>query len=295
MRHADRAVHREQRVLGPQHRLVLVDVHRGHAGPTLGQRGLERARNDEPGAARVDEDGGGLHPREILRGHHAAGRVDQPHVNRDHVRLGEEGLAARGGGVAVGLGLLERALAAPREHVHAERAPVARHHRADLAVAQDAQGLAAQPGADRIGLPLARAHRDHLLGDAPHRRDHQAPGQLRGRVGRPARHLARRDDHTPVRARGDVDVGNYADLGDHLQPIEAVEQRRADRGALADAHEHLGILEPAREGVDVLGVVLPDRDVLAGHLLEGVQRADRVLVVVEDRNLHEGLPPSGAT
>jgi len=88
-------------------------------------------------------------------------------------------------------------------------------------------------------------------------------------------------------------VGDHADLGDHAQAVEAIEQRASDRGPLAQQHEHLGIFQTCGQRVHVLGVILPDRDVLTRHLLEGVERADRVLVIVEDRNLH-GLALPGA-
>ena len=40
------------------------------------------------------------------------------------------------------------------------------------------------------------------------------------------------------------------------------------------------------ELVDILRVVVPDRDVVAGELREAAERADGVEVIVEDRDLH---------
>jgi hypothetical protein len=77
-----------------------------------------------------------------------------------------------------------------------------------------------------------------------------------------------------------------AALADQPQLVEALEQRRADLRALANQHERLGVAQPLRELVDVLDVVVPDRHVVAGELLEALERAQRVVVVVEDRDFH---------
>ena len=124
-------------------RLVLVHVDGGHARPPGTKRGLERAGGDEPGAAGVDDERRGLHACEIGGRDDAAGGVDQPQVQRHHVRLGEERLLAGRHGEAVGARLGDRALATPREHVHAEGLAVAGHDRSDLAVAVDPECLAA--------------------------------------------------------------------------------------------------------------------------------------------------------
>src|SRR5438128_139431 len=90
------------------------------------------------------------------------------------------------------------------------------------------------------------------------------------------------------RARLDVDVGNDPGLADQPELVQALEQRRADRRALADQHQRLGVLEPSRKRVDVLGVVVPDRHLVAGDPGKARQGPDRVLIVVEDRDVHLG-------
>src|SRR5262249_46863352 len=75
-----------------------------------------------------------------------------------------------------------RVLSAPRQHVHAEGLAVAGDDGADLAVAVDAEGLAAQPDADRVRLPLAGPERVHFLWNAPERRDDEPPRELGRRV-----------------------------------------------------------------------------------------------------------------
>ena len=88
------------------------------------------------------------------------------------------------------------------------------------------------------------------------------------------------------RAGVDVDVRIDAALADEPQLRQALEQRRADLGALADQHQRLGVPQPLGQRVDVLDVIVPDRDVVAGQLREAGQRAQRVEVVVEDGDLH---------
>ena len=56
----------------------------------------------------------------------------------------------------------------------------------------------------------------------------------------------------------------------------------ADFRPLADQHQGFGVLEPLREDVDVLDVVVPDFDVVAIELAKAVEGADRVEVVVEN-------------
>ena len=98
--------------------------------------------------------------------------------------------------------------------------------------------------------------------------------------------LARRDDHAEARAGVDVDVRVDAALADEPQLRQALEERRADLGPLADQDQHLGVAQALGERVDVLDVVVPDGDVEGRELAEAGERAERVEVVVEDRDLH---------
>src|SRR3954453_9166077 len=77
-----------------------------------------------------------------------------------------------------------------------------------------------------------------------------------------------------------------AALADQLQLRQPLQQWRADLRALADQHQRLGILEPRREGVDVLDVVVMDGDGVAVELAEAIERAQRVEIVVEDGDVH---------
>ena len=192
-------------------------------------------------------------------------------------------------GVAVGGGARTGRVACPDQDLHAEGAAVAGDYAADAAVAVNAERVAAQRVAN-ADLPLAGLQRRHLLRDLPHRGEDQAERELGGGVGRGVRVLAGGDDDAEARAGLDVDVRVDAALGDQPQVGQAVEQGRADLGAFADQHQGLGVAQARRQGVGVLDVVGVDGDVLAGEFREAGQRADGVVVVVEDGDVH-GVSP----
>jgi hypothetical protein len=96
--------------------------------------------------------------------------------------------------------------------------------------------------------------------------------------------MAGGDDDAEPRALVDVDVRIDAALADQPELREALEERRADLGALADQHERLRIHQTLGERIDVLDVVVPDRDVVPLQLAEARERAEGVVVVVENRD-----------
>ena len=65
----------------------------------------------------------------------------------------------------------------------------------------------------------------------------------------------RADRDAEARARLDVDVRVDAALADQAQVGQALEQRRADLGALADQDERVEALQPLGEAIGVLDVV----------------------------------------
>src|SRR5262249_29921534 len=65
---------------------------------------------------------------------------------------------------------------------------------------------------------------------------------------------------------------------------------RLDLGALAYKHERLRVAEALGERAGVRDVVVPDFDFVPIELGEAGQRADRVVIVVEDRDLHVRAP-----
>ena len=64
----------------------------------------------------------------------------------------------------------------------------------------------------------------------------------------------------------------------------------ADLRALADQHQRLGIPQAFRQRIDILDVIVPDGDVVSGQLAEAIEGAQRVEIIVEDRDLHDAPP-----
>ena len=102
--------------------------------------------------------------------------------------------------------------------------------------------------------------------------------------------LARRHDDAEPGAGVDIDMGKDAALADQLQLRQPLQQRRADLGPLPDQHQRFGVAQALGEDIDVLDVIVPDGDVVPGQLLETVEGAQRVEVIVEDRDFHDALP-----
>src|SRR5262249_8816157 len=111
----------------------------------------------------------------------------------------------------------KRFLARPGENVHAERLAVTSDRRADAAITEDAERLAAQSRAD-ANLPLAGFERCHLLRKLTGAGEDERPGQLGCAVRRQAGMLARGyDDAEPCTGR-DVDMRIDAALTDEPEP-----------------------------------------------------------------------------
>src|SRR5262249_28112796 len=139
-------------------------------------------------------------------------------------------------------------------------------------------------------LPASLLQRRHLLRYSAHGGEHQPPRQLRGGEGRMTRMHVRGDDDAAPGAGIEIDVRPYAALRNQAQLVEALDERRADRRALADQNQCLGGLQPLGEAVHILGVVVPDLDVVPRELPEGRQMADRVEEVVQYRDFHLSQP-----
>ena len=89
------------------------------------------------------------------------------------------------------------------------------------------------------------------------------------------------------RAGVDVDVRIDASLADEPKLGQALDQRCADRCALADQNERLRILQARGEGRRVRRMIVPDCDVMAREFDEAAERADRVLIVIQYRDVHD--------
>ena len=192
-------------------------------------------------------------------------------------------------------GFFARSLAAPDHHLHAERLAVAGHQLADLAVSPDAQRAPAQHDAQaevrrhRCGfhsrlLPAAVLERADVLGQPAHGRHDQRPGEL-GRRDRGTDAL--RDGDAALRAGLDVDVrADAAGLRNQAQAGQFFEELARDVGALADQHDDVRVTQADRQLADPLDGVGVDLGGIGFELRRAVKFAHRVLVVVEDHNVH---------
>src|SRR5206468_7755639 len=139
--------------------------------------------------------------------------------------------------------------------------------------------------------PASGAKRRHLLGNLPHGGDDEPPRELRSSVGRAAGVLIRRYDHAATCTRVDVDVRVDATLAEEPQRIEALEQRLTDVRTLANQHERLRVFEAPGQRVDVLSVIVPDRDLVAVQLAKARESTKGIEVVIQNRNLHTTCLP----
>src|SRR5262249_4086925 len=153
------------------------------------------------------------------------------------------------------------------------------------APAVDTERLAAQ-GRANANLPAPGLERRHLLGDLANGGQNESPRELGRGIGRRAGVHVRRYDDAKARAGVDVDMRPNATLADQQQPRQALKQWSADLGALAYEHERLRVVEALGKRIGGLNVIVPDRDLVSGELGEARQRAQRVVVVVENRHLH---------
>ena len=196
-------------------------------------------------ARQVQQQGAVLHPRQL-------GRPDQSRVvgtavnmQADHVALGQQGVER---GHAAGVAERQSFGQIVENDPHAEPFRQHRQLRADGAIADDAQGLAAQLARAGRGLvPLAPMHGGGLVGDVAEQGDGQADGQFDHRAGVGIGGVEDRDAPTGGGVEIDL-VGPDAEGGDGHQPIGGVEDAGADLGLGADA-EHMDAPDGLDQGV----------------------------------------------
>src|SRR5713226_5003363 len=97
----------------------------------------------------------------------------------------------------------------------------------------------------------------------------------------------RGDDHAEPSAGLQINVRINTALADELQFRQTLEKGSADFGSLPDQHQRFRVLEPFGECVDLLDVISPDLHLMTSKLSEAFERPKRVVVIVQDRNLHE--------
>ena len=89
MRRQDDVVEPDQRIVEREW-LDLEDVEAGAGDPAIAQRGHERLLIDQLAPADVDEVGGWLHQGQLRRADQSAGRLGEPAVQADEVRLAQD-------------------------------------------------------------------------------------------------------------------------------------------------------------------------------------------------------------
>src|SRR5215217_6449183 len=85
----------------------------------------------------------------------------------------------------------------------------------------------------------------------------------------------------------------HAALADQPKLGQLLQECCTDLGSLADKHNDLSVAKPVCKRVYLLNVIVPDRDLVAIELSEGVQGPNRIKVVVQDRDLHGRSARSG--
>ena len=120
------------------------------------------------------------------------------------------------------------------DHLHLQPDSAVGDDRADIAAADDAEGLGENLDAEEfVLLPFSSARRCVGLGDLPRQRQHQRDGMLGG-----GDRIAERRVHDDDAARGgggDIDIVD-ADAGaaDHFQPVGLFQKLGGDLGRRAD-------------------------------------------------------------
>src|SRR4030095_2348870 len=99
--------------------------------------------------------------------------------------------------------------------------------------------------------------------------------------------LARRHNDTALCTGIDVDVRVDAPLADEPKLVQSMEQRRADLSPLAYQHQHCRIPQSFGQGIDILDVIVPDRDFVTCQLFEAVEGAKRVVIIVTNGDRHK--------
>ena len=278
-------------MLCAQHGLLLEHVHGGEARAAVLERLHQRPFRNNGRAAGVDDERRGFHARQVGAGHDAAGFRVQRQVQRQDVGRCEKRVPARRGREAGVPGALQRAFPPPADHLHAEGAAHGCNLAADPPIRIDPERASREAHAQR-GLPAAAFQLLRFIGDMPQRGEDEAPGELGGGSGIAA--AARAHHDASFGARGHIDVrGMRARLADELelrQPFD--DGSRKTRALLGEQHR----LGAGR--VQALGDAqrIPFRIVEHHHLVipeqrEARQFAERILIVVDDRDSH-GAPRS---
>ena len=98
--------------------------------------------------------------------------------------------------------------------------------------------------------------------------------------------LTRRHNHPAPRACLNIDVRVYAALTDEFEFVEAFQKRSPDRCPFPNQHQDFGVAQPLSQSVRFLHMIVPDFHFMTRQFLETGQRAQRIEVVVKNRDFH---------
>src|SRR5690606_3306881 len=254
MRREDHVVARLQgRFEGIPGRLGLnrEDVDRGAAQPPGIERFAERLDVDDPAPGEVDQHRTVLHQREPPGADQLFGVGALRHMEGDDVGFGEQFVERAG---RPGVAQRQTGDHIVEDDAHADGLGEQAGLRADLAVADDAERLAANfVGAGRVLQPAATAGRLVALGYPAHQRDCVGDDEFGDRARIRERSVEHRD---AMVARGiEVDVVGAGAIGaDRLEAWRALEELAVYLGARANS-EDLDIGQQGREPLQLTGLV----------------------------------------
>ena len=226
----------------------------------------------------VHQVGRGLHQGQFAGGDQSPAAVAEHHMDRDDVRIFEQGVFVHQGGLAF-LGPLGGHVLAPGDDVHVEGRADPGHERPDMAQTEKTQGLALEAHADG-GAPTALPGPLVLLWDVAQHGDDQAPGEFGGAF---ARAPGAADRDAQLGRRLGVEGGVPAAGGDQQPQLGQPGQYRPGEGsALPHPHDQVEIFEPLHKLVFVVDVVVEILDLGPGGQLRPVaQVLGRRLVIVQ--------------
>ncbi|MND93617.1 hypothetical protein D3C80_858090 [compost metagenome] len=240
-------------------RLLGEDVHRRAGDAARLQRLGQGVDIDDVTARQVQEQGARLHLRQLGRADDQGVVLAPVDMQADHVGLGQQGVQrAHAPGVAQGQTFRQVVEDDPHPQVLGQD----RQLRADGAIADDAQGLAAQLArTSRRLVPLALVHGRRLVGHVAHQDDGQADGQFDHRAGVGIGGVE--DGHAMFVGGLQIDlIGADAEGGDGQQAVGVLQHALADIGLGANA-QNMDALDRLDQ------VVLVQR---ALHGLDGIAR-----------------------
>ena len=154
---------------------------------------------------------------------------------------------------------------------------------ADAAKAKHAESAISQLSTERT-LPLPAQESFVFRDQIARARQHEQYRELRRRRAA-ATALRHRDSARGTRVRVDV-IAALSDRCDQLQLRQSRKQLRAHASAFANKHDRVCTFEPSDERILSLHAVVEHRHLMLAHLRETFERANAILIVIENHEAH---------